>query len=355
MSISFEDAVNTLAAMFPDWDRETLSAVLVSNHYHVERTIETVLSMASDTPVNDNNNSNANNESNSNSDGNNTQTVPQSILPPPDMLTPSPSSSSSSSAVPVPQREGEKKESEAHAAPSRAQAYRERHQHRQSHSHSRTHTERANYRGTRCELPANFLRIPGYLTGFGSPQMISDEELALMLQSEIFQREARAALGEDFDRAFSRPHGTQPHAQRPVTTSTMRRDSSRPTSQSVFSQQQQDSGDLGIVKSLSSMGSAAKRNLVLFAQRFSSGQRQGSAQAATGEYSRETEAGTAREFKPLVDGNDEDDEDNGVEIISFDSGAASRSRHVLQANGREEEEFSSSNPLIQSSSYPKNL
>jgi hypothetical protein len=45
MSISFESAVETLKVMFPDWDEETLSTILVSNNYHVERTIETVLSM----------------------------------------------------------------------------------------------------------------------------------------------------------------------------------------------------------------------------------------------------------------------------------------------------------------------
>ena len=45
MSISFESAVATLKVMFPDWDEETLSTILVSNNYHVEQTIETVLSM----------------------------------------------------------------------------------------------------------------------------------------------------------------------------------------------------------------------------------------------------------------------------------------------------------------------
>lgn len=45
MSISFESAVATLKAMFPEWDEETLSTILMSNNYHVEQTIETVLSM----------------------------------------------------------------------------------------------------------------------------------------------------------------------------------------------------------------------------------------------------------------------------------------------------------------------
>lgn len=48
MSISYEEAISTLKVMFPDWDEETLSTVLVSNQYHVERTIENILAMCGD-------------------------------------------------------------------------------------------------------------------------------------------------------------------------------------------------------------------------------------------------------------------------------------------------------------------
>jgi uncharacterized SAM-binding protein YcdF (DUF218 family) len=51
-NISFEDAIATLKSMFPEWDEETLSTVLVSNNYHVERTIESVLSMCGDSTIN---------------------------------------------------------------------------------------------------------------------------------------------------------------------------------------------------------------------------------------------------------------------------------------------------------------
>jgi hypothetical protein len=44
MAVTFEDALNTLQAMFSDWDRDALAVVLESNHYHLERTIEFVLS-----------------------------------------------------------------------------------------------------------------------------------------------------------------------------------------------------------------------------------------------------------------------------------------------------------------------
>lgn len=48
MSIPFDNAVGTLEAMFPDWEKETLTTLLISNSYHVERTIEMVLSMQGD-------------------------------------------------------------------------------------------------------------------------------------------------------------------------------------------------------------------------------------------------------------------------------------------------------------------
>lgn len=48
MSMSYDDAVSTLQAMFPDWDKETLETVLTSNNYHVERTIEAIFIMQGD-------------------------------------------------------------------------------------------------------------------------------------------------------------------------------------------------------------------------------------------------------------------------------------------------------------------
>ncbi len=51
MSNSFESAVETLKVMFPDWDEDTLQTILISNQYHVERTIESVLAMSGDTDV----------------------------------------------------------------------------------------------------------------------------------------------------------------------------------------------------------------------------------------------------------------------------------------------------------------
>lgn len=45
MAISYEQAVETLYGMFENWDKETIVDIFQSNNFHVERTIETILSM----------------------------------------------------------------------------------------------------------------------------------------------------------------------------------------------------------------------------------------------------------------------------------------------------------------------
>lgn len=51
MSLSYEEAIGSLKSMFPEWDDETLGTLLMANNYHVERTIETILSMSGDTSI----------------------------------------------------------------------------------------------------------------------------------------------------------------------------------------------------------------------------------------------------------------------------------------------------------------
>lgn len=43
MSVSFEEALETLVPMFGDWDRETLALVLESQNYRLESAIEFIL------------------------------------------------------------------------------------------------------------------------------------------------------------------------------------------------------------------------------------------------------------------------------------------------------------------------
>ena len=136
-----------------------------------------------------------------------------------------------------------------------------------------------------------------------------------MLQNELFQREVRQHLGDDFANNF---HGQRYSVggQQPRVAPNTRRDprvagaaaQSGPTgigSSNNVVAGGDNSGDLGIMKSISSMGSAARRNLVQLAQRFSQ-----SNQSSTGQqmHHRTGEMGTSNEFRPLVDGHDEDEE-----------------------------------------------
>jgi hypothetical protein len=45
MAVTFDEAMSSLTSMFPNWDKDTLEAIMVSNDYHLERTVEAVLSM----------------------------------------------------------------------------------------------------------------------------------------------------------------------------------------------------------------------------------------------------------------------------------------------------------------------
>lgn len=46
MSISREEAMQSLRSMFPDWDVQTMSLLLASHGNHMERTIESILAMS---------------------------------------------------------------------------------------------------------------------------------------------------------------------------------------------------------------------------------------------------------------------------------------------------------------------
>jgi hypothetical protein len=141
------------------------------------------------------------------------------------------------------------------------------------------------YRGIKQDLPDGFLRPPGYQS-----TIITDEELSLMLQNELFQKEVRTILGDE----FMTPSGAHRSSRGAAVDGT----ASGTTAGA-------SNADLGIMKALSSMGSATKKNLTLLAQRFSAG---GATSAgAARRSSRGEETGTAREFRPLVESNHLDD------------------------------------------------
>ncbi len=111
-------------------------------------------------------------------------------------------------------------------------------------------------------------------------------------QNELFQKEVRDVLGDEFfenHRQNRAGAGGSAGNNRSIggggAGNNVRRNSKTGA---------EDPADLGILKGLSSMGSAAKKNLLQMAERFSASNN-GTATNAQGH------TGTAREFRPLVD------------------------------------------------------
>ena len=175
-----------------------------------------------------------------------------------------------------------------------------------------------NYRGTLCDLPNDFLRPPS--TYRSNNMNMNDEELALMLQNELFQREAFAALGSDM-------RGIQPTGQYRSGRENMY------GSRMQNSQSQQPEGipDMGILKGLSTMSAAAKAKLAELAERF---QNSSSANnSGSGIFRNKVQVVSERErqteMRRLMDDNDEEDE-----VIDFGSSNNSRGQHSLNDNSR---------------------
>ena len=99
-------------------------------------------------------------------------------------------------------------------------------------------------RGRKHVLPDDFLRPPGWSK---NQLTLGDEQLALMLQNELFRREVQAAMGQD---VFTRGRGSGRRGTgqgRTVTAAYTDGTNGGP-------QTGAGSGDLGIMKALSEMG-----------------------------------------------------------------------------------------------------
>ena len=278
MAVSFEDAVDTLLAMFPSWDKSALSELLLSNQNHMERTVEAVLMMEDPSSVSTVNTSSASSNMNTN----------PSV----------PTDSFNSSFPPIPPS------SDSRNYP------------------SNTTSNNTQYRGIRCTLPGDFLRPPSQYPM--NDNIMADEQLALMLQNELFQREVRDALGDEFMYNYIRPQPNRPVGsnsgiQANNTNSNQGGNNSVP--------------DLGILKGLSSVGETAKRTLSQLATKFkssnsgsgnsgNSGEQYGVTNAMHRGGSREKE----QEMRSLV--NSTDDDEDGAEVISFETNRGS-SGHAL--------------------------
>jgi len=335
MSVTFEDAVNSLVVMFPSWDRDTLGELLVSNGNHVERTIETVLMMdgqieahthvpvpppqASRPPPSMAGNGLARQQTPYQQQGFAPQQYQQQGYP--QMTSQMGANASYPQMTPQPhlQARGSMSGGDVKAAAGESVV-------RDSVSDSRR------YRGRRVELPSDFLRVPGWSAQSDSATM-GDEQLALMLQNELFQREVAAAMGQDFvrgmrgdPRASMGAPGSGPHAGRGGAYPSQRNSYGGQGGQ-PGAPGQEGIPDMGILKGLSQMGEAAKRNLSQMAVRFSSknnssavapgGRAEG--MGVVGRGSRDTER------TRLVDARE--DEDGDGEFVSLGSGT--RGGHAL--------------------------
>lgn len=98
-------------------------------------------------------------------------------------------------------------------------------------------------RGRKHVLPDDFLRPPGWSK---NQFTLGDEQLALMLQNELFRKEVQAAMGQD---VFARERSRRSSSSQGRTVTAAYTDGTNSGSQTGAS-----TGDLGIMKALSEMG-----------------------------------------------------------------------------------------------------
>ena len=217
-AVSFTDAVRNIQDMFPSFDPELIGALLQQNGNHIERTIEQVLQMADPSAAEGGSSGNASKA-----------TAPAAAAPGPDPSPLNPSRQQQRQRQPpasVFQSAGRGDDASASAPASAG---------------------RSGGRGSIIVLPDAFLRPPGWRDGFsGDSLTMGDEQLAIMLQDEMFRKELQGAGLGGLIGGGSGGGGAAPT--------------------------QQGSGipDMGILKGLSSLSEMSRRNLNNLAQKFRS-------------------------------------------------------------------------------------
>ena len=250
-------AVAQIKDMFPSFDEDVLTAMLAANNNHIEHTIEQVLQMEADSVGGES--------------GGGRESGVQS--------TPSLASNSSRPAPAVPRQTAQ------NAAPAPARAQQETSRPTPSASEGpRSAAGRSRggaaggrgaaggggrsagssnaaqaKRGTNVKLPEAFLRAPGWReTPASSAGTIGDEQLAIMLQDELFRKELQQAGGmgavlgaRDSGRGTGDNNGD-----------------SRADGDSTLGGGLTPLPDMGILKGLSSLSAGARSNLNGIAQRW---------------------------------------------------------------------------------------
>uniref|UniRef100_A0A7S1U322 CUE domain-containing protein n=1 Tax=Phaeomonas parva TaxID=124430 RepID=A0A7S1U322_9STRA len=155
MAVSFEDAVATLHGMFSSYDRDTLGRILTQNNYHMENTVEAILKLEGegDKPAED-----------TSGDAELAARLAAELNQQPTM-----EQAGASSGVPP-------------SAPQAAAA---------AGGGGGAKPAGPKGRGALVTLPDGFLRIPGggVASSTSHEQLLSDEQLARMLQNEMFREE----------------------------------------------------------------------------------------------------------------------------------------------------------------------
>lgn len=150
MSITYEEALSTLTSMFGDpWTKETLDAVLRHHEGHMENTVETVLSHGDSDPA--------------------------------DLVERLKNPGSASDHVDADEELARQLASESESGRRSAGGNTSR---RATGAAPATGPNGRKLRGTPTQLPPDFLRVTG-----GSADIDADEQLARMLQDELFTRE----------------------------------------------------------------------------------------------------------------------------------------------------------------------
>mmetsp|Transcript_5563 Transcript_5563/g.5747 ORF Transcript_5563/g.5747 Transcript_5563/m.5747 type:complete len:303 (-) Transcript_5563:278-1186(-) len=268
-TVSYDDAIEMLQSMFETWDKETLVEIFRGNDCHMERTIECILSMEGGGDIDPPPSANA-------APAPTAANVNDSLLDygyDSDPVLPIPPSATS--------RNIEQQVPENNIS---------------------------NNRGVRIILPDDFLRPPGY------SQMIGDEQLALMLQDEMFRKEVMSSMG---------PNGV------PLPP-TQRRAQVPPVGPGTPGHGPPDVGD-AIVKGIQNMGDEMKKQLSALAMRFNASGN--SSTTASHRYGADAGSSTnpmsSAEHQPLTGIYEEEEDIDSSDVINFDSPTSGRGGHSL--------------------------
>lgn len=242
--ITLDDALASLKSMFPTYEEDALRELLAANRNHIERTIEAVLMMEGEAEI-------------------------PSGVPPPSTDDSAVSQGGPSSATSGPDTgdllfgtaDDSPKPEPKEGVVDTAQIQK-----------ATSNPTKPGRRGVKVNLPEDFLRPPGWRE---NNQTLGDEQLAIMLQNEMFQREVRANMGDDFVTRMRRTGGRDPNGGASSSSSSS---TSRQSQQGLDSRNgtgtaapRRDSvPDMGIMKGLSSLSAGAKRNLNALAAKFDS-------------------------------------------------------------------------------------